>query len=413
MSVVINTNAAATLAANNLAASNAMLQRSLNRLSSGSRIVNPSDDAGGLAVSMKLSAAATRQGAINSNIGNAVSFLQTQDGALGVVAKVLTRMSELKTLDGDPTKSVDDRANYNSEFTELQTQLTALAGEKFNGIGLFGSSGMAVTTTEDNATITTHGIDLLGSAASTTFSDTFGDLTTNWTDTSTGAGTATPGSGVTFNDGSGAASITSKATFSGAMTIQFDITSGDAQVDLGGTYLDGFIGFGGSTIKMVLDGTGNVQTFVNGSSIGSLGGQPTSGQLKLYAVPVGQGGSGIGKITNFSVTSAGGGGGGGNLSSVSSASDLGAVDLSTVTSALQDVATYRAQNGAAQSRLGYAAELNSVNRANLQAATSRITDVDVAEESTTLARYNILVQAGTAMLAQANQSSQVALKLLG
>ena len=70
MSVVINTNYAATVASNNLSASNSMLQRSLNRLSSGSKIVNPSDDAGGLAVSMKLSAAAKRSGAAASNIGN-------------------------------------------------------------------------------------------------------------------------------------------------------------------------------------------------------------------------------------------------------------------------------------------------------------------------------------------------------
>ena len=88
MAVVINTNYSATIASNNLAASNSSLQKSLNRLSSGSKIVTPSDDAGGLAVSMKLSAAAKRQGAVATNVGNAVSFLQTQDGALKVSAKV-------------------------------------------------------------------------------------------------------------------------------------------------------------------------------------------------------------------------------------------------------------------------------------------------------------------------------------
>ena len=417
MSVVINTNYAATIAANNLASSSALLQKSLNRLSSGSKIVSPADDAGGLAVSMKLSAAAVRQGAMLNNVANAVSLLQTQDGVLGVTGKVLSRMSELKVLYTDVTKSASDKANYQSEFASLQSQLTANAAETFNGVSLFGTNSLTVATTENGATtVTAQGIDLLGAGGpSTTFSDTFSSLATNWTNTSTGAGTATPGSGVTFNDGAGSASLTSKATFSGAMTIQFDITSGDAQVDLGGTFLNGFIGFGGSTIKLVLDGTGNMQTFVDGSSIGTTGGQPTSGQLKLYAVPVGQGGSGIGNITNFSVTdpSGGGGGGGGNISSVTSASNLGAVNLSTITSAIQDVATYRAQNGANQSRLGFASELLSVNKSNLEAANSRITDVDVAAESTTLARYNILVQAGTAMLAQANQSSQVALKLLG
>src|SRR3954464_7303231 len=95
MSVVINTNYSATIAANNLASSNAMLQKSLNRLSSGSKIVNPSDDAGGLAVAMKLSAAAKRQAAVSNNIGNAMSYLQTQDGALKITGQVLDRISEL------------------------------------------------------------------------------------------------------------------------------------------------------------------------------------------------------------------------------------------------------------------------------------------------------------------------------
>lgn len=272
MAVVINTNTAASMASNNLAASNSMLQRSLNRLSSGSKIVNPSDDAGGLAVSMKLSAAAKRSGAVQTNIGNAVSFLQTQDGALKVAGKVLDRMSELKTLYQDPTKNADDLANYDSEFTALQTQLTAVAGESFNGVSLFSSGSLSVNTTEDQVS---------------------------------------------------------------------------ASVEMKGRDLDS-------------------------SS------------------------TGVGALTN--------------TSSVTSLDDI---DLSDITTAIQNVATFRAENGAEQSRLGFASELLSVNKANLEAATSRITDVDVAEESTQLARWNTLVQAGTAMLSQANGSAQTALRLLG
>jgi flagellin len=149
MSVVINTNYAATVASNNLAASNQMLQKSLNRLSSGSKIVNPSDDAGGLAVSMKLSAAAKRSGAAATNIGNSVSFLQTQDGVLKVAGKVLDRISELKTLYSDPTKNADDKANYDAEFSQLQKQLTSLTGEKFNDVALFGSTDLSVQVSED------------------------------------------------------------------------------------------------------------------------------------------------------------------------------------------------------------------------------------------------------------------------
>jgi len=273
MSVVINTNSAATVASNNLAASNSMLQKSLNRLSSGSKIVNPSDDAGGLAVSMKLSAAARRQGAVESNIGNAVSMLQTQDGALKVTGKILERISELKVLYSDVTKSTSDKANYDSEFVALQAQLTAGASEKFNGVSLFGSASIgSVAVTEDGAT---------------------------------------------------SVSVAAR-----------DLTS-------------------------------------------------TA--------------SGVGVLTSSAVTSLGD----------------STITTTAISAAIQNVATMRATNGSEQSRLNFASELVTVNKANLEAATSRITDVDVATESTQLARWNILVQAGTSMLAQANQSSQTALKLIG
>jgi flagellin len=248
-----------------------MLQKSLNRLSSGQRIVSPADDAGGLAVSMKLSATAKRQGATSTNVGNSVSFLQTQDGALNVAGKILDRISELKTLYNDPTKNSNDKANYDSEFTALQSELTAISTEKFNGVSLFGTSSLSVSVVED--------------------------------------GTST-------------VSVSAR-----------DLTS-------------------------------------------------TS--------------TGVGNLTSTSITSLG----------------SGSLALSTVTAAIQNVATFRAQNGAEQSRLGFASELLTVNKANIEAATSRIADVDVAAESTQLARWNILTQSGTAMLAQANQSANIALKLL-
>ncbi|MBI5380991.1 MAG: flagellin [Opitutae bacterium] len=266
MAVVINTNNAATAAANNLAASNTSLQRSLNRLSSGSKIVSPSDDAGGLAVSMKLSAAARRSGAANSNIGNSVSYLQTQDGALKVAGKVLDRISELRVLYQDQTKNASDLANYDQEFTQLKAELTSIAGEKFNGVSLFAT------------------------ALSTKVSE----------------------------DGTQSVALASK----------------DLAADAG-------------------------------------------------------------------------------VAAITGAANLAAVTQTNVDNAIQGVATMRAQNGAEQSRLGFAAELLTVNKSNLEAANSRIADVDVADESTQLARWNVLTQSGTAMLSQANQSAQSVMRLLG
>jgi flagellin len=279
MAVVINTNYAANVASNNLAASNSMLQRSLNRLSSGSKIVNPADDAGGLAVSMKLSAAAKRSAAANNNIANTTSYLQTQDGVLKTTGKVLDRVSELWTLYQDPTKNSDDKANYDAEYKQLQKQLHSLTQEKFNGVNLFGSAGTS---------------------------------------------------------GSGAVVETVNVSEDASQTVAI-------------------------TAKNLSDSS-----------------------------------SGVGAMADSA--------GAGSLSSISS--------IDTLKTAIQNVATMRANNGAEQSRLGFAAEVLTTNKANLEAANSRILDVDVAEESTQLARWNTLVQAGTAMLSQANGSAQTALRLL-
>jgi len=86
--------------------------------------------------------------------------------------------------------------------------------------------------------------------------------------------------------------------------------------------------------------------------------------------------------------------------------------VSAIQAQIQNLATIRANNGAEQSRLTFAADMLSINKVNLESANSRILDLDVADESTKLARFNILQQAGTAMLAQANQSTQSILRLL-
>ncbi len=272
MSVVINTNTSATVAYGNLATSNAMLQKSLNRLSSGYKIVQPSDDAGGLAVSMKMTAAIRRTDATSTNVANAQSFLQVQDGALKTTGKILDRISELKTLSLDVTKSSDDKANYDTEFTALRAQLASLAAEQFNGVSIF----------------------------------------------------------------------------AGAST--------------------------GNTVNVSID-QANTQ--------------------------------------NVAITKANLNGTSGNISTITAATNLAGVNVSDMTTAIQNVATSRAQNGAEYSRLGFAADMLSTNKQNLESANSRIIDVDVAAESTQMARYSILVQSGTAMLAQANSSSQIALRLLG
>ena len=150
MSLVINSNSAASSAANRLNSSNAMFQSSLARLSSGFKINNPADDAGGLAVSMKFKSAINRTSKVNENIQNAISFLQAQDGVLKTTSRILDRISELKTMYEDVTKSDSDKSNYDSEFTELVAQLDNLNDEQFNGVSLFVATdnALSVTTAE-------------------------------------------------------------------------------------------------------------------------------------------------------------------------------------------------------------------------------------------------------------------------
>lgn len=367
MPLVINNNATATIASTNLSASNTQLERSLNRMASGSKILNPSDDAGGMAVSMKLSAAARRMGSTASNIANTVSFLQTQDGALSVMGKLLNRVSELKTFAVDPTKNASDLANYETEYSALKAEMNALAAETFNGKALFGSTDMDVATTADaDGTITMEGVDLLGSGSAGTPEVT----------------TVTGGNTVPF-------------TPSGAGTM----VAGAEGLDIWG--IDSAPLRLGANQSAVYDGNGK-WTESNSTEIGTVSSLSGASSVNLHGVDTISGAT-----ATFTPS-----GGATQLGGVATAGSLAGLELGTITSALQEVATHRAKNGSYQSRLNMAAELLSTNKANMEQANSRIADVDVAEESTKLSRANVIVQAGTSMLTQANNSTQAMRSLL-
>jgi flagellin len=160
MPIVINTNVQALQNANNLNASATNLTKSLSRLSSGSRIVVPSDDAAGLAVSSRLQSQIARLDAALSNVINAVSFTQTQDGFLKTIDKAFRRMGELAMLAQDQTKSTDDRALYDQEFGQLQDYITATSLQKFNAVTLFSSTTLPVTIDSSGNTFGLTGTDL-------------------------------------------------------------------------------------------------------------------------------------------------------------------------------------------------------------------------------------------------------------
>ena len=309
MSLTINTNPAAANAGFHLSRNSQSLQQSINRLSSGKRINRPSDDSGGLAVSMKLESAITRLNGAQKNVQNATSFLEVQDGILSAAGKILNRMIELKGLSDDVMKNSSDTGNYNREFQDLQQQIYDMSALKFNGVSMFAQFSSETNNDEG------------------VFNDTALDNTVSVYVSADGS----TGPKVSVN----------KALLLSALTI-------DAGTLAAGAF---------STA-----GTGDVKSFASANA-----------------------GTRI------------------NLSDVS---------VGVFTQAIQNIATLRADNGASMSRLRFAGEEMGMQETNLIAAKGRITDVDIAAESTRLAKYNILVQASASMLAQANSSSDVALMLL-
>lgn len=309
MPLTINTNSSAASANMHLTKNNEMLRKSINRLSSGSRIVQPVDDAGGLAVSMKLESSITRLAGAQSNVQNAISFLEVQDGVMEAAGKILNRMIELKGLSQDVMKNSSDVENYNREFQDLQMQIYDMSNVQFNGVSLF-----AISSNE-------------GAAA------TFGNLSA---DNTMSIYTSAEGS-------SGPIVSIGKAMLLSALTIN------EANLN-------------------------TAQTFQSEDSAND--------------------------ISSFAAEN------------VSDAIDLNDVSVGVFTKALENIATLRAENGASMSRLRFASDNISTTKTNMEAANGRIVDVDVAAESTRLAKYNVLVQASASMLAQANTNGDIAMMLI-
>ena len=379
MPVSINTNYAATAASNNLALSNSMLQRSLNRLSSGSRIVSPSDDAGGTAVAMRLSANAKRSGSAATNINNAVSLLQNQDGALKVGGKILERMAELQSLWNDATKNAEDKSLYDIEFNALQGQLRSLSEEKFNGVNIFGSTATHIITSaagDQTLTISAKGVGATGTEG------TPSKVTSSAYTTATTAGTVT------------IAGITIAVTTADTATSMMEKIRDNAEL------------LGKATASLDSSGKLVISNAIYGANDLVISG--TAAALTALGISAGTTNNGTADTRD-------------KISVLMEASSLGdtfvdGVDLDVnevINDAQNEFASYRAHNGAEQNGLNFAAELLVLNKANLEAATGRIVDVDVADESTQLAKWTTLTQAGTAMLAQANQANSLVLKLLG
>ena len=179
MSLTINTNIAATRASKYLASNHQNLQKSLDRLSSGKRITGPADDAGGLAVSMKLEHAINGLKGVATGISNGISLLQIQDGALETIGSIISRIGELRSMYDDVSKSSTDQTLYDNELDDLAGQLrtfSATNGTTFNGVDLFSgdtSTNVQLDTSGSNSVSLTL-TDLSSEASYTALSGTAG-----------------------------------------------------------------------------------------------------------------------------------------------------------------------------------------------------------------------------------------------
>lgn len=172
MAAVINTNIASINSQRNLASSQASLNRSIERLSSGLRINSAKDDAAGLSIATRMDAQVRGSNVAIRNANDAISFAQTADGALGNVTDALQRMRELAVQSANATNNSGDRTNLNAEFAQLQSEITRITGNtKFNGnTVLTGTANTFQVGADTSDTIAVTGTDLTAAAAKTAIS---------------------------------------------------------------------------------------------------------------------------------------------------------------------------------------------------------------------------------------------------
>ena len=454
--MVINTNVEAQRTASHLMVSQNQLAKSLARLSSGSKIINPSDDAAGLAVSARLESQVRRLDSVLNNLGNAMSLTQTQDGYIKSIDSAFTRMSELAMMAQDNTKQADDRALYNEEFQQLMAYIRDTRSKDFNGVELFDGSTVDITIDADGNTFTIGGVDLGASV----YSDALKEQT--WQTTQEIYKTSKAGYVVNENIWkleTGAHKLTQDMYYDHDGTAGSKWSTSGAAGDkiLAGTFVrvDGtstaaagagavseapptanstsFSSGDYTTVDLTVAGNGNgglagahytaiaKDSFIGSEPVGNgdLENQHRKAVSKGYYVsvnPISTGedpsatviGSGstistLQDLTGFATDQ-----GGVKINTVSDAKTA----LSKIVAALSQLHLDRAGLGAIQSRIEFTNGQLTTSKQNLSQAKSRITDVDVASESTEYARQQILVQSGTQMLREANNLPRTALELL-
>ena len=373
MGLRIYNNIAALNAGRNLEINDALLSKSLERLSSGLRINRAADDAAGLGISQNMRAQISGLRMGSRNASQAVNLVQTAEGAMVEIHNMLERMRELAVQASSDSVTDTDRGYLDSEYNQLSSEIDRIAdATKYNGVALVNGSysgntvSFASAQTTADADLGVQKIELNGAAAGVfTITDASGTSIqmTDGTITQSVTIAADPGEGETIT-----------VNFS-QLGITLTLNEAYDDQDLEGTIITVDAGSGGSFQIGADNDANNRITF----SIGNL--KATGSTLGL---------SGTGVSTRSAAQSA----------------------LDSLDTAIGAVNGERATLGAVQNRLGYTIASSNNTAENLQASESQIRDADFALEVSLFTRNQVLVQAGTAMLAQANSTSQNVLSLL-
>jgi flagellin len=418
----VQTNVSAISAQRHLGATSNALGTAMERLSSGFRINRAADDAAGLAVSEKLKAQIGGLNQASRNSRDGISMIQTAEGALSEVQSMMQRMRDLGVQGASDSNSQTERQNINLELVQLQQEIDSISGRtKFNGQGLLDGSltsqqaGTAVTNGANGELMTgdvvgTTGavtnIDVSGASASRSY--TLTGNTTTGTITATEYSYVTNTSGTTLTATGLSQQLTAVAITTGGSEM-LNFTTFGVKITIGAgmaTNATGASGIAASVNLQGIDtatgsGTATLQTGANQGDSTAVAFVDT----RLQGATAAQMQDLSAKLAAFTTAA--------NGTDASTARTAAGNLIASVDSALAYVSSSRATLGAAQNRLQHTIANLSTTSENLSASNSRIRDVDVALESSNMAKNQVLEQAGVSVLAQANQLPQLALKLLG
>lgn len=371
---VINTNTAATVTANAITKNERAMSQAMERLSTGQRINSAADDAAGLAISSRMTSQINGLNMAVRNANDAISMIQTSEGAMVEVSAMLQRMRELAVQASTGTNSATDRTALNTEFQALGAEITRIGGNtQWNGTNIL--DGVATSGAQSFQ---------VGANASQTISHTFATIGKNSSTVTQAATTAADGS------------TQQVTTLTIAGTADGDVVTGTINGQAFAiTLTDHDHASAGKTDTVAAhDGTGAIVVAKASSTTLTFTGSANNIAFTIDNLRVG---NGIGAAV-----------GGYDLTTAALATSA----ITNITSQITSLDSSRSSAGAVINRLEYAADNLANISQNTSASRSRILDADYAAETTELARTQIIQQAGTAMLSQANQQAQSVLALL-